>query len=113
MKIVTGFLTPSEGSVTVCGHDVARDPIEIKRRIGSLPEGAPLYGDLTPRTLVDLGCNLRRLSAADRNRGIASAGEKLDIEKGCERPIEPPSKGYKRRGGLSHAIGLDPEILIR
>src|SRR3546814_10112108 len=95
MKIVTGFLTPSEGSVTVCGHDVARDPIEIKRRIGYLPEGAPLYGDMTPRTLMDFVCNVRRMSAADRKRGIAYAVVKLHIETVWEQPNDTLPTGYR------------------
>jgi len=97
MKIVTGFLSPTEGSVEVCGHDVAREPMAIKRRIGYLPEGAPLYGDMTPMALLQFVCKLRRLSADDTRRGIEYAVEKLHISNVLYQPIETLSKGYKRR----------------
>ena len=112
MKIVTGFLSPTEGSVEVCGHDVAREPMAIKRRIGYLPEGAPLYGDMTPMSLLSFVCDLRRLSAQDTKRGIEYAVEKLHINNVLYQPIETLSKGYKRRVGLAQAIVHDPDVLI-
>ncbi|MBO6785042.1 MAG: ABC transporter ATP-binding protein [Alphaproteobacteria bacterium] len=112
MKIVTGFLAPTEGSVEVCGHDVEREPLAIKRRIGYLPEGAPLYGDMTPMALLNFVCDVRRLSAADAKRGIEYAIEKLHIDNVLYQPIETLSKGYKRRVGLAQAIVHDPDVLI-
>jgi ABC-2 type transport system ATP-binding protein len=112
MKIVTGFLSPSEGAVEVCGHDVAREPMAIKRRIGYLPEGAPLYGDMTPMALLQFVCKLRQLSTEDTRRGIDYAVEKLHISNVLYQPIETLSKGYKRRVGLAQAIVHDPEVLI-
>ncbi len=112
MKIVTGFLAPTEGQVEVCGHDVEREPLAIKRRIGYLPEGAPLYGDMTPIALLNFVCKVRRLSAADSKRGIEYAIEKLHIDNVLHQPIETLSKGYKRRVGLAQAIVHDPDVLI-
>ena len=112
MKIVTGFLSPTEGSVEVCGHDIARAPMAIKRRIGYLPEGAPLYGDMTPISLLDFVCKLRRLSAEDTKLGIDYAVERLHISNVLYQPIETLSKGYKRRVGLAQAIVHDPDVLI-
>lgn len=112
MKIVTGYLPATSGSVTVAGADVAREPLEIKRRIGYLPEGAPLYGDMTPAALLDFVCDVRGLSAAERKRGIDYATEWLHIGHVMQQPIETLSKGYKRRVGLAQAIVHDPEVLI-
>ncbi len=112
MKIVTGFLAPSEGSVEVCGHDVAREALAIKRRIGYLPEGAPLYGDMTPMSLLNFVCEVRRMSAEDTKRGIEYAISKLHIDNVLYQPIETLSKGYKRRVGLAQAIVHDPDVLI-
>ena len=112
MKIVTGFLAPTEGSVEVCGHDVEREPLAIKRRIGYLPEGAPLYGDMTPMALLNFVCDVRRLNAADTKRGIEYAIAKLHIDNVLYQPIETLSKGYKRRVGLAQAIVHDPDVLI-
>lgn len=112
MKIVTGFLAPTDGSVEVCGHDVAREPLAIKRQIGYLPEGAPLYGDMTPISLLNFVCKLRRLSPEETKRGIDYAVEKLHINNVLYQPIETLSKGYKRRVGLAQAIVHDPEVLI-
>ena len=112
MKIVTGYLPATSGSATVAGFDVARDPIEVKRRIGYLPEGAPLYGDMTPASLLDFVCDVRGLSREQRKRGIEYAIEWLHIGNVMQQPIETLSKGYKRRVGLAQAIVHDPEVLI-
>ena len=112
MKIVTGFLAPTHGAVEVCGHDVAREPLAVKRRIGYLPEGAPLYGDMTPMALLEFVCKLRRLSPEDTRRGIEYVVDKLHISNVLYQPIETLSKGYKRRVGLAQAIVHDPDVLI-
>ncbi|HCP00661.1 MAG TPA: ABC transporter ATP-binding protein [Rhodospirillaceae bacterium] len=112
MKIVTGFLAPTMGAVEVGGQDVTRYPLEIKRRIGYLPEGAPLYGDMTPLSLLKFVCKVRRLSDEQTKYGIDYAVEKLHIANVLYQPIETLSKGYKRRVGLAQAIVHEPELLI-
>ena len=112
MKVVTGFLAPTSGSVEVAGRDVTRYPLEIKRRIGYLPEGAPLYGDMTPISLLKFVCKVRRLSNEQTKRGIDYAVEKLHISNVLYQPIETLSKGYKRRVGLAQAIVHEPDLLI-
>ncbi len=112
MKIVTGFLSPTSGAVEVDGLDVTRHPLEIKRKIGYLPEGAPLYGDMTPMALMKFVCKVRRLSAEQTRRGMDYAIEKLHIENVLYQPIETLSKGYKRRVGLAQAIVHEPDLLI-
>ncbi|MBM3504908.1 MAG: ABC transporter ATP-binding protein [Alphaproteobacteria bacterium] len=112
MKMITGFLLPTEGSAAVAGFDVVGKPIEVKKRIGYLPEGAPLYGDMTPKALLHFIADVRGLSKVDRKRRIDEAIEKVHIAEVFYQPIETLSKGYKRRVGLAQAILHDPDLLI-
>ncbi len=112
MKMATGYLSPTAGNITVCGNDVRRHPIEIKRRIGYLPEGAPLYGDMTPQSLLNFVCDVRKLSPDQRRRGMEHVIESLHLERVLHQPIETLSKGYKRRVGLAQAIIHDPDVLV-
>lgn len=112
MKMITGYLSPTAGNITVCGYDVRRDPIDVKRRIGYLPEGAPLYGDMTPDSLLNFVCDIRQLSREQKQRGLDHAIESLHLQRVMRQPIETLSKGYKRRVGLAQAIIHDPEVLI-
>jgi ABC-2 type transport system ATP-binding protein len=112
MKMATGYLSPTSGTITVCGNDVRRHPIEIKRRIGYLPEGAPLYGDMTPHSLLNFVCDIRQLSREARRRGLEHVVEALHLERVLHQPIETLSKGYKRRVGLAQAIIHDPDVLV-
>jgi ABC-2 type transport system ATP-binding protein len=112
MRIITGFLPPSAGRVTVCGYDVLRQPIEVKRRIGYLPEGAPAYGDMSPLGLLGFVADLRGLKGARRRERLSAVVERLQLEGVLNQPIETLSKGFKRRVGLAQAILADPEVLI-
>ncbi len=112
MKMITGFLAPSTGTALVAGHDVVSDPLEAKRRIGYLPEGAPAYGDMTPASLLDFVAEVRGLSGARKTERRKTVIDRLQLGTVLERPIETLSKGFKRRVGLAQAILLDPEILI-
>ena len=112
MKMITGFLAPDAGSIRVGGADVAADPMAVKRRIGYLPEGAPLYGDMTPRGFLDFVAEVRGFRGAERRRRVDEAVERTSLESALEKPIETLSKGFKRRVGLAQAILHDPEVLI-
>ena len=112
MKMITGFLPPSAGKIEVCGLNVVEQPVEIKRRIGYLPEGAPLYSDMTPRSLLNFVAETRSINLTERRRRIEEVGGKLQIEDVFHQPIETLSKGYKRRVGLAQAIIHDPDVLI-
>ena len=112
MKMVTGFLPPTSGTAEVCGFEVTRDPIEVKRRVGYLPEGAPLYEDMTPLAFLNFVSEVRGTAAAERTGAIERAAELINITDVMHQPIGTLSKGYKRRVGLAQAIIHDPEVLI-
>ena len=112
MKMVTGFLAPTAGTALVDGIDVVANPVEAKRRIGYLPEGAPCYGDMTPRGFLDFIADVRGLSGSERKSAIERTVERVEIAGVLEQPIETLSKGFKRRVGLAQAILHEPPILI-
>ena len=112
MRMITGFLTPTGGGVKVAGADVGADPIAAKRRIGYLPEGAPLYPDMTPRTLLEFIAEVRGVPASERKARIEKVVAQVHIAGVLDQRIETLSKGFKRRVGLAQAIVHDPEILI-
>jgi ABC-2 type transport system ATP-binding protein len=112
MKMVTGFLSPTSGSAHVAGIDVTADPVGVKSRIGYLPEGAPCYGDMTPRGFLDFIADVRKLSGKERRDAIAQTIERVEIAGVMEQPIETLSKGFKRRVGLAQAILHSPPVLI-
>ena len=112
MKMITGFLTPTSGSIKVAGHDVASDPIAAKRQIGYLPEGAPAYPDMTPRQFLSFIASIRRLDDATRRRRMDLVVDRTNIGDVLDQPIDTLSKGFKRRVGLAQAILHDPPVLI-
>lgn len=112
MKMIAGFLAPTAGTATVCGFDVQEQPIEAKRRIGYLPEGAPSYGEMTPRAFLEFIADVRGLEGELRARRIADVVARLNLHGVMAQPIETLSKGFKRRVGLAQAILHDPPVLI-
>jgi len=112
MKMITGFLTPTRGTVSVCGYDVLTNPIAVKASLGYLPEGAPAYADMTPHSFLKFIADIRGLSGADKMRAVDSAAERAQIKNVMFQPIETLSKGYKRRVGLAQAILHNPPVLI-
>ncbi len=112
MKMVTGFLTPTRGTVRVCGYDVLQDPIAVKASLGYLPEGAPAYADMTPDGFLKFIADIRGLSGKEKQMAVDSAAERAQIKHVMYQPIETLSKGYKRRVGLSQAILHNPPVLI-
>lgn len=112
MKMITGFLTPTRGTVSVCGHDVLTDPIAVKANLGYLPEGAPAYADMTPHSFLKFIADIRGLSGNEKMRAVDSASERARIKNVMFQPIETLSKGYKRRVGLAQAILHNPPVLI-
>ncbi len=112
MKMITGFLAPTYGTVRVCGHDVLTDPIAVKASLGYLPEGASAYADMTPDNFLKFIADIRGLSGKAKQRAVDIAAERARIMHVCYQPIDTLSKGYKRRVGLAQAILHDPPVLI-
>jgi len=112
MKMITGFLTPTSGRVTVCGHDATEQPIKAKALIGYLPEGAPSYGDMTPRQFLSFIGRIRGFRGNELVSRVKRVEDTLQLDAVMDRPIETLSKGFKRRVGLAQAIIHDPKVLI-
>ena len=112
MRLITGFLEPDAGRARIAGFDVQEQPKEAKKRLGYLPEGAPLYTEMTPNGLLSFIGELRGLRGADLAKSVGMAVEKTGLGPVLEQTIETLSKGYKRRVGIAQAILSDPEVLI-
>ena len=112
MKMVAGFLAPTSGSASVAGYDVQTHPLEAKRALGYLPEGAPSYGEMAVREFLGFVADVRGLRGEQRYQRIDDAVGRLHLERVLEQPIDTLSKGFKRRVGLAGAILHDPKVLI-
>jgi ABC-2 type transport system ATP-binding protein len=112
MKMVTGFLAPSEGRITVCGHDVVEQQLEAQSAIGYLPEGAPAYPDMTPKQFLQFIATIRGLKDDAASKAIDTAIARTGLQGVLDQRIETLSKGFKRRVGLAQAILHDPPVLI-
>ena len=112
MKMITGFIAPDAGSVVVGGDDISLHPVEVKRRIGYLPEGAPLYGDMTVMAFLRFIAEIRGFRGNELEQRVDRAVDLVSLGSVLGKPIETLSKGFKRRVGLAQAILHDPEVLI-
>jgi gliding motility-associated transport system ATP-binding protein len=112
MKMVTGFVAPNAGTASVCGHDIQTDTLAAQRRLGYLPEGAPLYADMTPREFLDFIADIRELRGAKRRERLDEVIDLLHLGPVLDQSTETLSKGFKRRVGLAQAILHDPDVLI-
>ncbi len=112
MKMVAGFLPITSGRARIAGHDVASAPMETRRRLGYLPEGAPLYPDMTPAQLLAFAADARGLAGAKRRERTAEVIERVSLGSVLHQRVETLSKGFKRRVGLALAILHDPEVLV-
>ncbi len=112
MKMITGFLTPTAGAVTVNGFDMREQPLEAKRSLGYLPEGAPAYGEMTPLNFLMFVGEMRGFRGVELHRRVSETMATVNLEGVAHQPIETLSKGFKRRVGLAQAILHDPSVLI-
>ena len=112
MRMLTGFLEPTAGSVELAGIDLAARPIEAKRTFGYLPEGAPAYGDMRVEEFLRFVANARGFTGADAARRVDLAIDRLHLGPYRRQLVETLSKGYKRRTGLAQALLHDPPILV-
>jgi ABC-2 type transport system ATP-binding protein len=111
MRMLAGFVTPSAGRASICGHDVVEDTLAAKSCLGYLPEGAPAYGEMTVHQFLGFIADLRALTGPRRAR-VDYVIERLQLGSVLGQTIETLSKGYRRRVGLAQAIMHDPPVLI-
>jgi ABC-2 type transport system ATP-binding protein len=112
MRMITGFMPPTEGRVSVGGHDVAESPIEAKRLIGYLPENAAAYPDMTVHGFLSFAAELRGLQGDTRKKAIHRVVERCFLDSVLHQSIDTLSKGYRHRTCLAQALIHDPEVLI-
>lgn len=112
MRMITGFIPPTGGKVTVGGHDIVEDPIPAKKLIGYLPENAPLYTDMTVFGFLHFIAELRGMRGDAKSKAVDRAVEMCFLEKVIHQSIDTLSKGYRHRTGFAQAIIHDPEVLI-
>ena len=112
MRMIAGFMEPTAGSASVCGHDVIDDPVGVRRNIGFLPEGAPTYGDMTARSYLEFIAEIRGFDGGEKRRRVRRIVEMVALEGVLHQRIETLSKGYKRRVGLAQSLLHDPPVLI-
>ena len=112
MRMITGFLPPTAGSVVVCGHDVEREPVEAKKCIGYLPESAPSYRSMTVEDYLCFVAEIRGYRGSEALGRVEAAIEKARLRPVVRKTIETLSKGYRQRTCFAQAILHDPPVLV-
>ena len=112
MRMLTSFLPATSGTASVAGYDVFDDSLEVRRRIGYLPEIPPLYPDMTVESFLDFVARIKNVPAEKRKSRLSDAMEKTNITDKRHELIQKLSRGYKQRVGLAQALVHDPEVII-
>jgi ABC-2 type transport system ATP-binding protein len=112
MRMLAGFLLPTSGTARICGADVVERPVEAKRNLGFLPEGAPCYPEMTVSGFLDFTAKVRGFRGQEARERVAEAMKLTELESVRLQPIEILSKGFKRRVGLAQALLHDPPALV-
>lgn len=112
MKLLTGYLSPSEGRAKVAGYDMSQDRIAGSVCLGYLPENGPLYPDMTPQSLLEFFAQARGMSASHAMRRIDEVVALCSLKEVLRKPIGKLSKGYRQRVGMAHTLLHEPEVLI-
>ena len=112
MNIITGYLSATEGSVSVDGHDILEEPQEVKKRLGYLPEAPPLYYDMTVREYLSFVGDIKKVDRKTKKVSLEKIMEVVRIEEVYKRLIKNLSKGYRQRVGLAQALIGNPPVLI-
>jgi ABC-2 type transport system ATP-binding protein len=112
MRILSGFLSASEGTATIAGLDVRANRLEAARKVGYLPENGPLYNDMTPLNLLRFFGEARGMTAERLSGSIAAVTAQCALHDVLEKPIGKLSRGYRQRVGLAQALLHDPDVLI-
>ena len=112
MKMLTGYIAPSEGEAKIAGHNMMEDRIEGSRRLGYLPENGPLYPEMTPSSMLEFFADARGMSAAKKADRIDAVVDICDLSSVMYKPISKLSKGFKQRVGMSQSLLHEPDVLI-
>jgi len=112
MRMLACFLTPDSGTATICGHDIGKNPTEVRRSLGYLAENVPAYNEMTVGSFLNFICDVRQISGKKRKSAIDRIVSVCSIDSVYHQSIETLSKGYRRRVGLAQALIHDPEVLI-
>jgi ABC-2 type transport system ATP-binding protein len=112
MKMLTGYIAPSEGQARIAGHDMMADRIAGSKRLGYLPENGPLYPDMTPLAMLDFFAEARGLSPAYKKERIEAVVEICDLSTVLYKATSKLSKGFKQRVGMAQALLHEPDVLI-
>ena len=112
MRMITGFISPSAGRVSVCGFDVVDNPIEVKRRIGYLPESAPSYTDMSVLSFLKFTAEIRGLHGEEQKKALRRVVGLCHLDAVLGQTIDTLSKGFRHRTCLAQSIIHDPEVLI-
>ncbi len=112
MKMITGYLMPNAGKITLGDIDISKNPLEARRMIGYLPENVPLYMDMTVRSYLTFAAQLRGIEKKEADARVNVTAERCGLETYIDTGISKLSKGYKQRVGIAQAIIHDPPVLI-
>ena len=112
MRMIAGFISPTAGQVSVCGHDIEKAPVQAKSCMGYLPEGAPSYGEMTVSEFLDFVADVRGLTGQARRERRNVVIDRLGLSAVIDQVVETLSKGFRRRVGLAQALIHDPQVLI-
>jgi len=112
MKMIACFLKPDTGTASVCGYDIAKDPVSVRRSLGYLAENAPCYNEMTVGGLLNFICDARQISGPKRKQALDRVVPMCSIESVYHQTVETLSKGYRRRVGLAGALIHDPQVLV-
>ncbi|MHC4417694.1 MAG: ABC transporter ATP-binding protein [Planctomycetota bacterium] len=112
MRMLACFLAPDSGTATICGHDILKKPVQVRRCLGYLAENAPAYGEMTVGSFLDFICDVRQIEGKKRKQALDRIVPTCAIESVYHQTIETLSKGYQRRVGLAQALIHDPKVLI-
>lgn len=112
MKLLTGYLSPSEGTARIAGHDMMTDRLAGSQRLGYLPENGPLYPDMTPHSLLEFFAEARGMDRDRKNGRIEAVVDLCQLGSVLHKPISKLSKGYRQRVGMAQALLHEPDVLI-